>query len=294
MSGPKVVNIEALRRRQKRETAACLRAVEILFADCLRLCQEDEKNHAALEKSILETITRSTALGEANLWGEAVEELRTKQDFLTAEQIHLRERAAARNAERLRIAYRREGMLAQTKVMLLSFPDTEHAALFEKFETSKNDPTAIETLIQQISANSVFREASANSQILRNLIAEFQPATVVAKINSAPDPDQSRLDRCWEILGECETFTTYDPALLDSWKRKAADVSAVPPDQRSLRLDSLVLELSAHLRDERERCALLADLEILATEFQTVVHQQMARHLGQQCLAYRLPRDAAL
>lgn len=270
MSGPKVVNIEALRRRQKRETAALLNTVQTLFADCLRLCGEDMEKQDALEKSLRVAIARTTALGEADKWAEAIAELRAREEFLRSEQTHLRDRMTARHAERMRLTHRQQTAASQAKKLIRALPESERAPLSQRLDAATEDPAAIDAILQELSEKAILRDDSENRERLIKLVAEFQPAAAVEKIAAAPDPDLARLERCWKLLGEWETFSSCDPALLEDWKKAASSASQAAPAERPLRLDSLILELSTHLRNERERDSLIAELEALAIEFQSL------------------------
>ena len=270
MSGPKVVNIEAVRRRQKRETTTLLNSVETLSADCLRLCGEDVEKQDALEKSIRNAIARTTALGKANRWAEAIEELRAREEFLRLEQSVLRERLTARHAEKMRVAHHLEIVSSQAKKIILSLPEAESAPFNLRLDAATGNSAAIDGIIREISEKSILREDFENREELKKLVADFQPTGVVETIAPAKDPDFLRLERCWKLLGEWETYSTNDPTLIESWKQAATAVLQAPSVERRLRLDSLILELSAHLREERERDTIISELEALAVELQSL------------------------
>jgi hypothetical protein len=279
MSGPKVVNIQALRRQQKREASARLRSVESLLAECLRLCGEDEERKAQLAETTSLAIKETTALGETDQWDLVLRNLESQEAFLASEQAALRDIAASRHAETLRRADRIAKALSQTQAAILALPDgNARNSLLESLK-----PETLTETIHSLSERSIDATVSAETERLKNFITEFQAPSAIETLSST-DPDQTRLERCWKIIGECQTYPSCAAEQIESWKSAAASASQAPRNERSLRLDSLVLELSSYLQQERERSSLLSEIKSLREDFRSLEGGTSAVWLAQLSL----------
>ncbi|MDB6005282.1 MAG: hypothetical protein JWR15_2269, partial [Prosthecobacter sp.] len=109
MSGPKVINIEAVRRRQKRESQIQLRKLQLALAECERW-QAQPQASALLE--------RLHALREAEQWEPLSIESGPLSSFYEDEAHRLAQQHAVEQAARLHRAHRLRQSIAQMTTQL--------------------------------------------------------------------------------------------------------------------------------------------------------------------------------
>ncbi len=262
MSGPKVINIEAVRRRQKRESQNQLRKLQLALAEC-------ERWQAQPEASAL--LERLHAMKEAEQWEPLSIESCRLSIFYEEEVRRLLQHHAAEQAASLRRAHRLEQSVAQMTAQLQCQPaSAERDDLIDQLANA--DPAT-----QQSALNAAldFIEQTQRDQTtnrLRELAAGLIDANLSESalvIPQAPaDPHQQRLEKCWRLLGELSVLE--DSPGIQALSDKARHINAAPSDQQSLLLDSLALELSAHLQNRRATHALRQEMEILLTELEEI------------------------
>ena len=252
------MNIQALRRQQQRESAARLRELNAVIAECLHLQNASPATTSAFRENTDALLTRLNGLRQGGQWGDLLAETISYRDFYRQESGDLRHRAA----ERRTAALRREHHLRQSAAQLADAlrqlpPSSERGDALQKLATAQTNDEEFAAAAAE-AADLVARThhetaATENAQRLRAFAATYaEPETsVTAKFLSgvAKDPDELRLDRCWSLLGELEA---HDPmASIEAWKQKARTTSTAASSERGLLLDSLVLELTTHLRAKR-------------------------------------------
>lgn len=248
MSGPKVVNIAALRRLQKRQSLAALHLLERVIAECQHL----HELPAATE--LLEKFHR---LRDAEEWAHLVHQAPQQLDFYQEQLQLLRHQSAAAHASALRRQHR-----------------LHQAAANSIHET-------IDELAMQ-------KKQAENSEQIQHLASAFvDPSAepIVKKLSPAPlDPLEQRFEKCWDLLGRLTAL--QDSTDLLELTAKAETIRNANTDLRPLLLDSLVLELSALLRHRQsmlEACAeldaILADLSELneSTEWTARITTMLAQ-----------------
>jgi hypothetical protein len=228
MSGPKVVNVVALRRQQKRQGLAALRKLERVLAECARF--EREFDSAAL-------LERLHALREAEKWEDLSREAPRHLSFHRERLERLRQDHANEQAAKLRLAYR-TGELAE--IAAIEAAEAERAA----------------------------EKTTAAAQELRVLATAYHDPDAAAEPTKLPaafvDPFSQRLEKCWALLGSLSA--TEDSPVVQEMARKAANLRHEPAERRLLLLDSLVLEISSYLRNRRAMADARAELEAVLAE----------------------------
>lgn len=262
MSGPKVVNIEAVRRRQKREGLAQLRKLQLALAEC-------ERWQVQPQASAL--LSRLNALHQAEQWEPLHIESGPLSSFYEEEAHRLRQQHAAQQAASLRQAHRFQQSIAQMSGQLQSQPaSAERDALIHQL-------TSDDSFIQQSAVNEalLFIGQTQRDQTISRLrelaasLMDSDSASSAAVIPQVPaDPHQQRLEKCWSLLGELSALE--DSPDIQAMSAKSRSISAATADQQPLLLDSLVLELSSHLQNRRVIHALRHEMELLLTELEEI------------------------
>jgi len=225
MSGPKVVNVAAVRRRQKREGLAALHQLERAIAECSRFDTQ------AAASEMLEHLHK---LRDSEQWAELSNQAPSHRDFYREHLQHLQRQHAENHAARLRRAHRLQQAATQQAIMDADTSQTTETNQLRTLATEFTDP-------------------AANTNSLPT--APVDPA----------DPHEQRLEKCWELLGQLSALE-HSPALL-ALTEKAEALRREPAARRLILLDSLVLEISEHLKHQRalseaqnELHAILADI----------------------------------
>lgn len=275
MSGPKVVNIQALRRQQQRESAARLRELNTIIDECLSLQNTGQVTTSEFHQQTAALLTSLNGLREAGLWVDLVAQTTSYRDFYQQEAVNLRHRTAERRTAALCREHRLRQSAAQLADALNQLPpSSERNDALQKLITTQNDAEGFAAAAAE-AADLVARThhetaATENAQLLRALAATYaEPeASVTTQLLSgaAKDPDELRLDRCWSLLGELEA---HDPtAAIEEWKQKARTTSSAVLSERGLLLDSLVLELTTHVRAKRAHQIAKAAIEEVLAELE--------------------------
>ena len=275
MSGPKVVNIDSIRHRQRRECNALLRELSVAVEECLLLQDSEAPATHEFQKVTGTLLARLNKLRAAEQWSELHTTTSAQRDFYRSEADGLRQRCAERRTSALRREHRLRQGAAQLVTELSSLPSSSaRDAALQKLSTADDIVTLQGAVAHAENVVAAHRssKADAGTDHLRGLAAAY--ADPLAATASSPrqleadrDPDEVRLERCWSLLGELDTLS--DTAV-DAWKQKASRAAAAEAKDRSLLLDSLALELTSHLRARRARQAAIAAVQTVLADLANV------------------------
>ncbi|MCB1225012.1 MAG: hypothetical protein KDK99_04300 [Verrucomicrobiales bacterium] len=262
MSGPKVINIEAVRRRQKRQSHVELRKLQLALAECERWQAQPQA---------AESLARLETLRQAEQWEPLLHEARRLHDFYREESQRLRQQHAAQHVTTLQRAHRLLQSLAQIQAQLQTLPaSAERDALISQLSSSElgDQESALNTALQFIGQSHDAQTSRRLSELAASLIDADAAAPTATRPQAAADPHQQRLEKCWQLLGE---LSTEDPSPeLDTLSDQARRISSAPADQQPMLLDSLALRLSTHLQDQRALRVWREELELLLTELDEI------------------------
>lgn len=276
MSGPKVVNIEAVRRRRQRESASHLRELSALVEECLRL-QATPAAAADFRKHTAALLKRLDQLRARERWDELVTETASHRDFYQHEAATLRQRAVERHAGALRQEHRQRQTTIQLTAELSRLPDSpERAHALQSLREVQMDDaawaSAVKTATALVAGWQRQVTAAENAEHLRKLAGEYADPEAPPRSPDLPEPprdaDELRLERCWSLLGELALLD--EAGAVAGWKQQARDIAIAPPSERALLLDSLVLQLTSHLRVRREQQATIADVQATLAELEAI------------------------
>ncbi len=262
MSGPKVINIEAVRRRQKRESQVLLRKLQLALAECERW---QAQSQAA------DSLKRLETLRVAGQWEPLLLEAGRLRDFYQEESHRLRQRHAAEQATRLRRAHRLQQAVTQMIGQLQNLPPSkERDALVSQLAhaDSTQHESAINAALHFIGQTQHDQNASRLRELAACLIDVDSETTTPTRPQALADPHRQRLEKCWQLLGEISTGE-HSPEI-EALSAKARLITTTPADQQALLLDSLALELSTHLQHQRVTRAWREELEILLTQLDEI------------------------
>lgn len=273
MSGPKVVNIEAVRRQQRRECNELLRQLSQAVEDCLRFQKPEDQTRGGFESGAIALLDRLRAMGETEQWGNLRAEAAAQRDFYGAEAERLYQRAAderstaLRSEQNLRIAA--EQALKGLRTLT---PSAERDAAIQSLSIASDKAAVQAAVIQATDLLAIHRrerEQADDSAHLRELATAYAtPEDAGAPAHVIPaagrDPEAVRLDNLCALVGKLETFEPT--ASTGLWRRKLHEVAAADSDNRSRLLDSLGLELTTELRQCRVRRDAIRAAEALRSD----------------------------
>lgn len=259
MSGPKVIDIKALRRQQQRAAAKQLRQLHALVESCLSMHEADPATAGVLRERSAALIERVGVLQAAEQWGSVLKEVSAHREFFVSEEQHLRRTQATRRAAALRHELHLRQTSARINAELRALPAATPGLSSVLDDLDRHRPEAIPRALDILAAS---RTAVGNSA-LRDAAAAFldSAAETYPMPAGPPDPEEIRIARCCGLLAE------MDGADQLAWHEKAAIVAASTGDERALRLDSLVLELTSHLKARQVHAAALADMRELVEDY---------------------------
>jgi hypothetical protein len=267
MSGPKVINIEAIRRQQERAFDRRLRQLENAIATWRDSCRKAGTLDETADAAAVATLERFEAMRNVDL-RRALNELPGQIQFYQAED------AAARKAvvERARsVRERRRRIELAAAAIQRELQDSNNALSTDLCEVATRAGTAgdaelaqLEAVVQRKLESAAqargAREGKERQERLVKLAAEFRgsatPITLRAWLaaqagGARPDKD----DRLTNLLAEVEAWGEPDDLapFLDR-----ARLIPLEPDKgrRELLTDSLILELSEYRRSQRRRTEL--------------------------------------
>lgn len=266
MSGPKVVNLEALRRRQQRDSLARLRELQDLVGEW-----QSAMERAGLFTDDLATQTglmfgRLENLRQSEQWAALLAELPARRDFFRHGIANARQTGIKRVATLRERSRRLELAAAMLQREWLAGGSPAPAELEEVIRagntTDETELARLEAIIQ--TAFSQLPKSSANADAAsvqqRELAEALQsdsasPRTFhewLAARAGEDAPQQARNDRLDRALAELELHASasLSAPLFEKARLIAAETEA---DRRALLTDSLLIEADALCRSVRER-----------------------------------------
>lgn len=278
MSGPKVVNIQAVRRRQQRESTARLRELTAILKECSGLHGTDLADATKFRQQTATVLANLETLRTGGQWAQLLYQTTGYCQLYRDEANTLRRNAAAHRAAVLnREHHRRQGSakLSAELEKLPASPARDEA--LRKLAAAGNDETAWMTVADEITRDlAESRQTSMQTQFtnrLRELATAYLDPNAkpdAARLPGAPpDPDELRLERCWTALAELELDGTVHD--LANWKQRiqtAADTA--DPNHRGLLLDSLALEISSLIQERRLIAEKTAALQSILAELKSL------------------------
>lgn len=287
MSGPKVVNIQALRRQQRRECAALLRELTAAVEACLQLQETNVTTAQEMQTRWKTTLAELNGLMTAERWDDLRTRTMAQRDFYRSEAKTLHSRNVERRANLLRREHRLRKTAREMHSELQRLPtsaEREHA--IEQLASASDNATlqrALEDAAGVVSAVRRDRAATALSERVRELAAGYIDAS--AEGDPTPtltqadrDPDDARIERCLLLLGDLESLE--HESIIEPWKQKALLAEEMAGTERTVMLDSLVLELSTHLGKKRAKKAAAIKAEALLAEMENMSSQESAAWRG--------------
>ncbi len=276
MSGPKVVNIQAVRRRQRREGLARLRELGAVLEECFGLHEADPGGAGELRRQVADVLARLEALRAEEQWAPLLAQAAAYAQIYRDEAARLRRQVSERRAATLRREHHRRRGGAGLREELEKLPaSTTRDAVLRKLAAAGDDEVAWSEAAGEAAhwlAESQHTLAPADvADFLRQMtIVYVDPSAGEPPIQLPgvpPDPEELRLDRCWALLAELEPGGDTDA--LAGWKHRVqAAAAATDPDQRGLQLDSLALEITSFLRERRGRQAGQVALQSILAEIE--------------------------
>lgn len=258
MSGPKVVNIEAIRRQQRRACEAQL--------GVLRQCIYEHSQHQKVGNGYAEMMNRIEALRRGEQYTQLLQEVNAYVDFYRAENIQLHGKAVTARVEAHRKAHLVGKAAAQMRELLQGLSATsERSKLLEQL-ADNNDLESLGNAIVKAEAelanSQIDRQKKEMADQIRTAAAGFLDPN---HQHSAPlrpgverDPHQVRLERCWHLISELEL--EGDDAV-QTWQAKLNQAANADSTEQGLLVDSIALELGELLKQSRLRRELVLEAQ---------------------------------
>lgn len=269
MSGPKVVNIEAVRRRQRRQCRTVLRELAEVVDECLRMHQGDATATNDFKRNTETVVDRLNHLRETEQWPELLAQTSAHRDFYRSEAESLRQRHVERRTLELRREHRLRQGAAQLQAELSRLPaSSARDEALEAISTASDAECLQKACARAESTIIEHRTVRSDENVsrLRRLADEYQDPlgdTPPVRQEVERDPDEVRLERCWRLIGELSVLPDCPTS---SWTEKVQQVAMTTPSERALALDSLALELTSYLKlRRRQRTAIAAVKAVLAS-----------------------------
>lgn len=272
MSGPKVINIKAIRRQQQRACDRRLRQLENAIASWRESCRKAGTLDEAAGAAAATTLERLKAIRDEDLL-RALNELPVQIQFFQAEGAAVRN-AAVERARGLRERRRHVELAAAAIQRELqksgTAPSSDLREIAARAGTAGDAELAqLEAVVQrELESAAQTRgtlEEKGREERLVTAAAEFRPSAtpvalrdwLAAQAGSAkPDKDH----RLTNLLAEIEAWG--EPADLAAFLDRARAIpSESDRNRRELLTDSLVLDLSEYRRSQRRRIELNARLQ---------------------------------
>jgi hypothetical protein len=274
MSGPKVVNIRALRRQQRRESATRLRELNAAIEECFAL--QSGGTASELRENTATLLGKLNRLREAENWEGLLHETTSHIDFYRHEAGTLRRQVAERCTQALRREHRIRRAAAEISDGLRRLPpSTERDRALERLASAQSSSSELAKATENAATLVIESHCQLSLMHSARRLREFAAAFADPAVSLPPslpevarDQDEQRLDRCWSLLAELEAG---DPlAALDEWKQKALAASSAVSSERTLMLDSLVLELTSYIRARRAHQAAEASIKAALAEVESL------------------------
>jgi hypothetical protein len=274
MSGPKVVDIQAIRRQQRRECDTQLRELRSDLRRYIKECEAGGKAATEANDHADALLERLQQMRDGERFSAMTKEVTVQRHFYRAEADRLEQNRIESRAVTMRREYALQETANQLQVELANLTDSEARDSALAALGSVSGPDALAKAISQALAltSEVRRESHSNSRVskIRELAAQFEDPDAIPTPTRTPkanaDADETRLTRCWALLAEVES-TGHN---IDPWWRKAREALNAPSLERPMLVDSLVIEMTSHLRDNRLRAEATRAVESAMIELDEV------------------------
>ena len=260
MSGPKVVNLEALRRRRQRESIARLRELRDTIAEWRNACENAGLLRQDLVTETERTLQRLDSMRLAENWDGLLTELAARLEFFRDGINNARQQAINRIAtarERRRRLVLAVTTLKREWIGLGQPVPTELERVAAAAETADDIELAnLESLVQQALSNLPARQteevSSARQQELSAALrgADAGPKTIVEWLAARAGDNPAKNDRLSRALAELEAASFDASSLIEKARRIALETD---PQRRALLTDSVLLEADELCRAIRAR-----------------------------------------
>ncbi len=268
-----MVNIEAVRRRQRRECRTLFRELSEAVDQCLHLLQGDDAARNDFKRNTETVVNRLNHLREAEQWPDLLAQTSAHRDFYRSEAESLRRRHVERRTSELRREHRLRQAAAQLQAELSRLPaSSARDEALEAISTAM-DAGCLQKVLAQAELTIIEHRTvhpDENVSRLRSLAAEYADPLGDAppvKQEVERDPDEVRLERCWRLIGELSVLPDCPTS---SWTEKVQRVAMTTPSERSLALDSLALELTSYLRLRRRQQTAIATVKAVLASLDQV------------------------
>ncbi|HSI85333.1 MAG TPA: hypothetical protein VK970_16225 [Candidatus Methylacidiphilales bacterium] len=262
MSGPKVVDIQAIRRRQQRDSARALTVLTASVDECNGLLREaDPAEIHRFRENVDDILSELDALRTAENWERLLESTNAYRDFYTTEVSVLRDKAIQIRAKAMQRGHQTKVRALQLNDDLKALPaSSERDALLRQLSSVQQSDTVEDTLLEEVAryiteARAATSKAKfgANLQKLAELYADPSAASEAAPVlpGSPQDAENARMDRFWIMLAEIEANPERNAVIVQEWKAQLAAIEKLPRHDRPLQLDSLSLNVAEYLKSSR-------------------------------------------
>lgn len=264
MSGPKVVDIEAVTLRQKRESLMQLHKLQAALSEWNRW--QSQLSSQSQASSLLKRLDELRMAGQ---WQELREQSASLSSFYEVEAQRLQRQHAEQKAADLSRLNRLGQSVAQMTALLQRQPASPERDGWIGRLASSNANTQEKALHGALN----FIEQAhgdANTQRLRDFTAAFADPSIGSSTfvlsQSMAHPQEQRLEKCWKLLGEFSSLE--DSTGIETLIERARKIAAASGDQQVMLLDSLAIEISSHLQNQRATQALRKELELALAELE--------------------------
>jgi hypothetical protein len=274
MSGPKVVNIQAIRRQQRRECDAQVGELRSDLRRYIKECESGGKAATEAKDHANALLERLQQMRNSERFSALTQEVNVQRHFYRAEADRLEQNRIETRAATIGREYALQETVNQLQVELANLAGSEARDSALAALSSVSGPEALAEAISQALAliSGARRESDSNSRVrkIRELAAQFEEPdatrtpTCTLKVNA--DADETRLARCWVLLAEIESTGHH----VDSWRQKAQEALQSASLERPMLVDSLVIEMTSHLRDNRLRAEATRAVELATRELDEV------------------------
>lgn len=264
MSGPKVINIEAVRRRQQREALARLRLFDGLLDEWRRarervgtLTPDTAKEAEAIRR-------RLAVMRDAADWMQLLSELEAREAFFrnemrVANEEHVarvrmareRRRRTASAAASLAQELRSAGLPPSADLnTVASEANQANDAQIAQFETQLQSTIAI--LAERRHAEEAKRTTGRKRTFAATLMTGTDAQETISQWLARSPQTRAEDARLDTLLAEIEASGSVEETAPFLKKVEAIDAESTA-DRRTMLLDSLLLELGDHRRRQREK-----------------------------------------
>ena len=208
MSGPKVVDIQAIRRQQRRECDAQLRELRSDLRRYKKECEAGGKAATEASDHADALLERLQQMRDGERFSGLTKEVTVQRHFYRAEADRLEQNRIETRSVTMRREYALQETANQLQVELANLTGSEARDSALAALGSVSGPEALAKAISKALAltSEVRRESHSNSRVskIRELAAQFEDPDAIQTPTRTPkanaDADETRLTRCWALL----------------------------------------------------------------------------------------------